>query len=116
LHPKAVEGVYKAKQTGVLLLKSLQFLGLDSCYRLRPFSTLIGPRPQLLPTVLLTPAVVRLIGDFQQLADLRNLLPFTKLNVSPTQLGNNLINCVSVLLHDQESFPAIQPGDLLPRN
>jgi hypothetical protein len=50
------------------------------------------------------------LAGFKQPADLGDLLPLPKLHVGATQLRNDLVHRVSVLLHLKESFPGSQPG------
>jgi hypothetical protein len=65
------------------LLKNLQLLG-----HLRRHAT-----------ILLAPAVIRLLSDLKNFTDFRNLLAFAKLYVRTTQLSNNLIHRVALLFH-----------------
>ena len=63
--------------------------------------------------VLLTPAVVRLVGDLQNLADLRDLLALAQGNICLTQLLNNLIGRVPCLLHLQRILSGLRPDAIL---
>ena len=46
--------------------------------------------------VRLTPAIVSLLGDLKQLADVRDLLAFAQLDVRATELGANLLGRVTL--------------------
>lgn len=50
--------------------------------------------------VLLTPTVIGLRIDLQDLACLGNVLPFTKLNIWLAKFGDDLIGRVSFLVHE----------------
>jgi hypothetical protein len=48
-------------------------------------------------------------SHLQQLADLGHLLALTEFNIGSTQLGNNLIHCVTFLRHSGSLFRAVRP-------
>jgi len=68
---------------------------------------------RLQATVLLTPAVGRLFGDLQNLADLGDLLALAKSNVRLAELLNNLIGRVSCLLYLQRILSGRRPDAML---
>ena len=84
-------------QPCVLFLQSLQLLG----------------HLRLHATVLLSPAIIRLFGDFQQLAGLGHLLALTEFNIGFTKFGNDLIHCVTFLRHSESPFRAVRPSKIL---
>ena len=74
LHVEGLVG-HQLLQPGILFLEGLQLLD----------------HLRLHPTILLSPAIVSLLGNLKLLTDLRNLLPLAEFNIGLTQLGNTLV-------------------------
>ena len=62
---------------------------------------------------LLTPAVIGLFCDPNQIANFRNFFAFVKLHIRSTQLGNNLVHTMTFPCHLRESFPGLQLDRIL---
>ena len=63
--------------------------------------------------VVESPAVIRLFGDFSQPANFGYVFALTQLNIGFTQLGNDLIHCMTFLVHSESPFRAIRPSKIL---
>ena len=67
-------------------------------------------------TVLLTPAIVRLLSDLKRLTDVRDLLPFAKGNIRLTKLLDNPWSRVTCLLHLKRILSGLRPDAILSKD